>query len=166
MCGHTRALEKTGEGGPGIAARGKREESKDAQRQLGGQHFGASGPIFNASIGTAGFTRNVGLALPFRRLPPPQQQRMAEPSASGATSVSDGASSFSPRRPADPAAVGHRLPRRQQAIFTSGLAGESAASVMRLWLLGVGKGAAQPVAFPAISEGLVLLLDSVHVSTC
>lgn len=46
------------------------------------------------------------------------------------------------------------------------LAGESAASVMRLWLLGVGKGAAQPVAFPAISEGLVLLLDSVHVSTC
>jgi hypothetical protein len=32
--------------------------------------------------------------------------------------------------------------------------------------LGVGKGAAQPVAFPAISEGLVLLLDSVHVSTC
>jgi hypothetical protein len=119
VCGHTRALEKTGEGGPGIAARGKREESKDAQRQLGGQHFGASGPIFNASIGTAGFTRNVGLALPFRRLPPPQQQRMAEPSASGATSVSDGASSFSPRRPADPAAVGHRLPRRQQAIFTS-----------------------------------------------
>ena len=39
--------------------------------------------------------------------------------------------------------------------------------IMRLcWLLGVGKGAAQPVAFPAISEGLVLLLDSVHVSTC
>jgi len=118
VCGHTRALEKTRESGPGIAARGKREESKDAQRQLGGQHFGASGPIFNASIGTAGFTRNVGLALPFRRLPPPQQQRMAEQSASGATSVSDGASSFSP---ADPAAVGHRLPRRQQAIFTSGL---------------------------------------------
>ena len=42
----------------------------DAQRQLGGHHLGASGPIFNAGIGTSGFTR--GGAFAERR-----QQRIA-----------------------------------------------------------------------------------------
>ena len=168
MCGHTRALEKTGEAS-------QRVENEKNRRT----HSGSSAGSTLALQGRSSTPPSGPLASPATSASPCPSAGCRRRSSSAWRSSPPavpllyltGPQSFS--LAADP--VGHRLPRRQQShlrlhFWPSGLQEPLAfrvGGIMRLcWLLGVGKGAAQPVAFPAISEGLVLLLDSVHVSTC